>query len=218
MADRITAGQFHASDGVGDWRVLALGAHACFRTESYAAGVALAGAIGELVQPGHEPDVDIRPRHVAVRLSTSDDDGLCAEDVDAARAISAAAAELGSVADPACVQDVDITVDAAATPAVRPFWAAVLGYDEVGEDDLRDPARSGPSLWFQPVAEPAEGRNRIHLDVVVPHDAAEARIAAAVAAGGRVVYDEHAPAWWTLADPEGNLADIATWQGRDGDG
>ena len=25
---------------------------------------------------------------------------------------------------------------------------------------------------------------------------------------------EHAPAWWVLADPEGNEACIATWQGR----
>jgi 4a-hydroxytetrahydrobiopterin dehydratase len=49
----------------------------------------------------------------------------------------------------------------------------------------------------------------------VPHDVAEARVAAAVAAGGRVVFDRFAPAWWTLADPEGNEVDIATWQNRD---
>jgi 4a-hydroxytetrahydrobiopterin dehydratase len=30
-----------------------------------------------------------------------------------------------------------------------------------------------------------------------------------------VVFDKHAPAWWTLADPEGNEIDIATWQGRE---
>ena len=57
-------------------------------------------------------------------------------------------------------------------------------------------------------------RNRIHVDVFVPHDQAEERVAAALAAGGRLVSDEHAPAWWTLADAEGNEADVATWLGR----
>ena len=38
---------------------------------------------------------------------------------------------------------------------------------------------------------------------------------AALAAGGRMVRDEFAPAWWTLADPAGNEADIATLQQRD---
>ena len=38
---------------------------------------------------------------------------------------------------------------------------------------------------------------------------------AALAAGGRLVSDEHALAWWTLADAEGNEADVATWMGRE---
>jgi hypothetical protein len=38
---------------------------------------------------------------------------------------------------------------------------------------------------------------------------------AGIAAGGHQVSDEHAPAWWTLADAEGNEADVATWMGRD---
>jgi hypothetical protein len=44
---------------------------------------------------------------------------------------------------------------------------------------------------------------------------AEARVAAALAAGGRIVRDEFAPSWWTLADSAGNEADIATVSGRD---
>jgi 4a-hydroxytetrahydrobiopterin dehydratase len=55
----------------------------------------------------------------------------------------------------------------------------------------------------------------MHIDVWVPHDQAEARVKAAIAAGGRLVTDEHAPAWWTLADPEGNEVDVATWMDRD---
>jgi len=62
---------------------------------------------------------------------------------------------------------------------------------------------------------PRPQRNRIHIDVWVPHDQGEGRVAAAIAAGGRLVSDEHAPMWWTLADAEGNEADVATTLGRD---
>jgi 4a-hydroxytetrahydrobiopterin dehydratase len=49
----------------------------------------------------------------------------------------------------------------------------------------------------------------------VPYEQAEARVAAALAAGGRLVRDEFAPAWWTLADVAGNEVDIATPMSRD---
>jgi 4a-hydroxytetrahydrobiopterin dehydratase len=61
---------------------------------------------------------------------------------------------------------------------------------------------------------PRPQRNRIHVDIAVPHDQAEPRIAAAIAAGGHLVSDEHAPEWWTLADAEGNEYDVATTMGR----
>ena len=65
-----------------------------------------------------------------------------------------------------------------------------------------------------PRDERREQRNRIHLDVFVPDDVAAARIDAALAAGGRLVGDSHAPFWWTLADPEGNEVDVAVSVGR----
>jgi 4a-hydroxytetrahydrobiopterin dehydratase len=55
----------------------------------------------------------------------------------------------------------------------------------------------------------------MHVDVAVPHDQAEERITAALAAGGRLVSNVHAPMWWVLADAEGNEACIATWAGRE---
>ena len=101
-----------------------------------------------------------------------------------------------------------------------PFWRAVLGYaDEPPEIDaspaLVDPAGIGPSVWFQQMDVPRPQRNRIHLDVSVPHDEAESRVAAALAAGGTLVRDASAPAFWVLADAEGNEACVCTWQGRD---
>ena len=101
-------------------------------------------------------------------------------------------------------------------PAVRPFWKAVLGYDDVSAPaDLVDPSEGGPSLWFQQMDEPRTQRNRIHLDLTVPHDDAVARVEAALAAGGRRVSDDHARAFWILADSEGNEVCVCTWQDRD---
>ena len=216
MTERITPQQFHGSDGVDDWRVLFSGACAYFRTGSFATGVALVDAIGTLADAAkHHPDVDLRYAGVTVRLVTHDVDGLSERDVELARQISAAARKLNAPADPTAVQTVQITIDALVRPEVMPFWRAVLGYRELGEKDLVDPHGRGPSIWFQQMDAPRPQRNRIHVDVSVPHDQAEARVAAAIAAGGHLVSDEHAPAWWTLADAEGNEADVATWMGRD---
>jgi 4a-hydroxytetrahydrobiopterin dehydratase len=213
----VTPSQFHAAEGVGDWRVLFSGANAHFRTGSYGDAVALVGEIGRLATAaGHLPEVDLRSGGVFVRLWSPDADwGLAEADVELARAISAAARAAGATADPSAVQYVQLTVDVLTAPPVIAFWRAVLGYADMGPEDLIDPRGRGPSLWFQDMDAPRPQRNRIHVDLSLPHDQAEARIAAAVAAGGRVVFDKHAPAWWTLADPDGNEVDIATWQGRE---
>lgn len=108
----------------------------------------------------------------------------------------------------------NITIDAIVSTAVIPFWRAVLGYDDAGPDDLVDPHGHGPSFWFQDMDELRAQRNRIHVDISVPHDQAEARVAAAIAAGGHLIRAEAAPQWWTLADAEGNEVDVTTWVGR----
>jgi 4a-hydroxytetrahydrobiopterin dehydratase len=215
MTERISAGRFHEADGVGDWRVVFEGACAHFRTKDFAAGVALVDAIGRLADAAdHHPDVDLRYGSVTVRLITHSVSGLSELDILLAQQISAVARELGAVAEPSAVQTVQVTIDARAGSEVIAFWQALLGYQKKGLEDLIDSHGRGPSFWFQEMTEPRTARNRLHVDVSLPHDQAEARIAAAVAAGGRVVSDENAPAWWVLADPEGNEACVATWQGR----
>lgn len=216
MPERITPRQFQESEGVEDWREVGIGACACFRTGSFAKGVALVDEMGRLADAmNHHPDVDLQYTTVTVRLLTHDILGLSDLDVQLARQISAAARALDVDADPAAVQSVQLTMDALVTADVRPFWCAVLGYDEVGDEDALDPRGRGPSIWFQSMDAPRPQRNRLHIDVFVPHDTAEARVAAALAAGGRLVDDSHAPNWWTLADAEGNEVDVATTLARD---
>jgi 4a-hydroxytetrahydrobiopterin dehydratase len=217
MTEQMTPQQFHQADGLEDWRVLPpRGACAYFRTGSFKKGLALIDEIGRLADAAnHHPDVDLRYRGVTVCLMTHDVEGLSERDVALAREISTAARELDIPADPSAVQAVELTIDALVGADVLPFWRALLGYQQQGDEDLIDPHGRGPSIWFQRMDAPRPQRNRIHIDVWVPHDQAEERVRAAIEAGGRLVTDEFAPAWWTLADGEGNEADVATWMGRD---
>lgn len=215
MEERIRPQQVHAAPGVEDWRVLGDGATAWFRTGSFAAGARLVQAIGEL--PGlaeHRPDVDVRHDGVTVRLVTMTEDcfGFSHRDVELARQISAVARGLGAAADPSAVQTVQVTIDALVLADVLPFWRALLGYVARGgsTEDLVDPAGRGAPFFFQQMDAPRPHRNRVHVDVWVPYDRAEARVAAAVAAGGRILNDADAPSLWVLADPEGNEACVGT--------
>jgi 4a-hydroxytetrahydrobiopterin dehydratase len=218
----ITLRDFREAEGVEDWRVLAEGACAFFRTESFAASAELVRAIAEATDDaGHAPDVDIRPGGVTVRLITVGDDhyGMSQRDVDLARQISGVARAHGLSADPSSVQSLLVIPGAPVTADVMPFWRAVLGYEprpDSPDEDLVDPLGRGPAFWFEQMEESRpDGGGAIHVAIWVPYEQAEARVAAALAAGGRLVRDDFAPAWWTLADPAGNEADIATTMSRD---
>lgn len=222
MTDQITPGQFHETEGLEDWRLTSEGATAFFRTRSFAESARFVQAIGEL--PGvehHRPGVDIRHDGVTVHTITYTGDyfGPSLRDVELAKQISAVARKLGLAADPSAVQSLLIIPGATHIAEVIPFWRAVLGYEprrDSPAEDLVDPHGRGPAFWFEQMIAPrGDGGGAIHVAVWVPYEQAQARIAAALAAGGRMVRDEFAPSWWTLADAAGNEADIATTQGRD---
>ena len=212
MAETITSRQFRESPGVEDWQMVFGGPTAFYRTATFADGAALVAAIGPLVGDV-TTDVDLRRTGVSVQLY--DWTGYTTEHVEVARRISDTCRAAGVTSDPSQVQTVQIALDALVHADVIPFWHAVLGYDAVGDEDVVDPLRRNPSIWFQQMDVPRPQRNRFHIDVCVPSDVAQSRVAAALAVGGRIVNDAGAPQWWTLADPEGNEVDVATWEGRD---
>ena len=222
MSERMSPKQFEEFEGMQDWRVVEDGAGAYFRTASFAESARFVQAISEL--PGvsdHPPKVDIRHDGVTFRLMTTTDEwyGMTTTDVEVAGAISRVAKAMGLKADPAEVQSVLVIPGSTDITKVMPFWRAILGYEprpDSPNEDLVDPHRRGPSFWFEKMGEPrADGLGAIHLAIFVPFEQADDRIAAALAAGGRMVRDEYAPSWWTLADWAGNEADIATTRGRD---
>lgn len=221
MTDEIAPFAFHELEGVADWRVISEGACAFFRTTSFADSARFVGAIAELEGVvSHPPAVDIRADGVTVRLITANDRylGMTGTDGDLARRISGLARQQGLDADPSAVQSILLIPGAPDITAVMPFWRAVLGYEprpDSPDEDLVDAHDRGPAFWFEGMDAPrADGGGSIHVAVWVPHDQADARVAAALAAGGRMVRDDHAPSWWTLADAAGNEADIATVKSR----
>jgi 4a-hydroxytetrahydrobiopterin dehydratase len=198
------------------WRVLLGTLRATFTGPDFATGAAFVARIADAADAAnHHPDVLLRWGQVTVTTSSHDVGGLTQRDIDLARTISAVADELGMDASVQRSEVLEIAVDALDIPAVRPFWAAVFGYD-VSPDgsEVSDPAGVGPTVWFQQMDEPRPQRNRIHFDITVPHDLAKSRVRAVIEAGGHLVSDEAAPSFWVMADPEGNEVCICTWQGR----
>ncbi len=216
---RISARAFHDAGGVDDWRVLFSGAHAHYRVGSFAEGATFVAAIAEVASAvDHFPDVDLRPEGVTVRTSSGEYGALSERDAELARRISAEARSLQIEPDPSQVQVVGIAVAQDAGSDVGPFWAAALGYRSLGaNEDVVDRHRRNPHVSFQKLKKPRPGRGRLHIDVSVPADQAEARVAAALAAGGRLADDSHVPDWWTLASPENHGVDIAAWPDFDDD-
>ncbi len=216
MTERITSRAFHGADGAEAWRLLPEGAVAAFRSDSFAVSVAFVQAIGDLVRAGHEPDIDIRRDGVTVVLRAFKglEYGLVQRDLDLARAISTTALDLGLKPEPAAIQSLLIIPGATDRRGIMPFWQGVLGYaprPDSPDEDLVDPHDRLAPFWFEEMDElRADGAGTMHLVVWVPWDQAEARIAAGVAAGGRIVRHNVEELFWTLADPAGNEVDIAT--------
>jgi 4a-hydroxytetrahydrobiopterin dehydratase len=212
----VTAAEFADLEGLDDWRFVLGAIHAEFVLGSFPASAALVASIaGAAESADHHPDATLRyPGVVRVTLTTHAVGGLTTLDVELARTISRLAEHAGATSVPVAAQDVEIAIDTMDADRIRPFWSAVLGYVEVADGALADPCRRGPAVWFQQMDEPRTERNRFHLDVSVPHDVADERIAAALDAGGRLVSDARARAFWVLADADGNEACICTWQDR----
>ncbi len=220
-----------ASDAVSDlgWRYVLGVVRTSVRVESLAR--ALDVAAHAAAASGSDVDqhlcVDVRRDRVVLTLQSLASASVTSRDTELAHRISAAVSQLGLRTDadvgggaPRSVQVLEIAIDALDIASIRPFWKAVMGYvDEAGasgpEDPLVDPVGQGPAIWFQQMTAPRPQRNRIHFDVSVPHDEAHRRIQAALDAGGVLVSDARAPAFWVLADAEGNEACVTTWQGRD---
>ena len=204
-----------ANQAVPGWRALASGLHITVATDDFAAALALVDRIGAIAEEQqHHPDLDLRWGRVHVVTSSHDVGGITDRDVRLATAVNEVLSEMGLEPEVVRVAQLEIAIDAIDIPAVRPFWKAVLGYDDGRGQTLEDPESIRPAVWFQQMDAPRPQRNRIHFDVWVAPEEARPRMARAIEAGGRLVSDSEAPSFWVLADPEGNEACICTVEQR----
>jgi 4a-hydroxytetrahydrobiopterin dehydratase len=202
---------FLAADGVEDWVVLHGGATAVYHCASIGDAARLAVAIAETPGvAGAGVLMTVADGRLTVRLSR-DLWALEARHVELARAASEVARAHGATADRAAVQEVQVAVAAKPDAIDLGFWRAVLGYAPTAPDNGVDPLGHGSTVWMQSLDEAKPLRHAMHVDVSVAREEAEARLAAAVAAGGRIVDDSEAPASWILADRSGNKVCIASW-------
>ena len=202
---------FLAAQGGSDWVVLHGGAAAVFRVQSVIEATRLAEAIARI--PGLDGAgvlMTIADGQLTVRLARGVE-RLEERHLRLAREISGAAREHGALADRTRVQEVQLAVSARPDEIDVGFWRAVLGYVELADDNAVDPLGHGSTVWMQDLDPAKPLRHAMHVDVSVAREQAEHRLAAAVAAGGRVVDDSHAPAAWILADRAGNRVCIAAW-------
>jgi 4a-hydroxytetrahydrobiopterin dehydratase len=204
-------GEFLAAEGVDDWVVLHGGAAAVFRVPSLGAAAQLAEAVA------HVPGLDgtgalltIAEGHLSVRL-TRGVFRLEERHIELARAVSAMARAHGAVADRTSVHEVQLAIAATPDAVDVGFWRAVLGYAGLADDNAVDPLGHGSTVWMQELNGDKPLRHAMHVDVSVARERVEARVAAAVAAGGRIIDDADAPAGWILSDRAGNRVCIAAW-------
>lgn len=230
--DKLSRNQIRDAD-LADWRNLGQGLHARFLLDDFAAGARFVSAIAEAGEAlGHHPRLTLGGDYIDLKLVSNDaihrdDEGtehkvewVTQRDVDLAHRISRIAAEQALRADPASITAIELGLDTAHAARLAPMWAALLtgstdahGFGTIG-DDVRDATGRVPTLWFQNTDEHETPRQRFHLDVWVAAEAADERIAAAVAAGGKIVDDSGAPAFTVIADPDGNRACVCTCLSR----
>ncbi|MDX3229194.1 VOC family protein [Streptomyces sp. ME19-01-6] len=211
--------------GLGDWRKLAQPLAARYRVADTASGAEFVSAVAKAaVAAGQEPEIRLGRGFVDVAVSTVDADTggrwVTTQDVELARAITGLARERGLTAVPSEVAQLELALDTADETAVAPFWSALLtgGTSRTVSDavlDVLDPTNRVPSVWFQGTDAHQTPCQRWHIDLWLAPEVADERIAAAVAAGGTVVDDTHAPSYTVLADPDGNKVCVCTALDRD---
>jgi 4a-hydroxytetrahydrobiopterin dehydratase len=203
--------EFLAAEGLEDWVVLHGGATAVFRVASLGDAARLAAAVADVPGlAGSGALLTIADDRLTVRLNRGVF-RLEERHVDLARSVSTTALAHGALPDRSAVQGVQVAIAAKPDAIDVGFWRAVLGYVPLAEDNAVDPLGLGSTVWMQELDPGKPLRHAMHVDVAVAREQADERLATALAAGGRIVDDSHAPETWILADRAGNRVCISAW-------
>lgn len=106
-----------------------------------------------------------------------------------------------------------VVFDCADAAELAGFWAGVLNstVDAEGNEFFAtvNKGGDGTALMFIQVPEEKVGKNRLHIDLATADWAAEVDRIVSLGAKRVGEYDEFGAHWITLADPEGNVFDVA---------
>jgi predicted enzyme related to lactoylglutathione lyase len=106
-----------------------------------------------------------------------------------------------------------VTFDCADAATLAGFWAQVLETQVDAEANeffaTVNKGGDGPALMFIQVPEERAGKNRLHIDFATTGWAAEVDRIVDLGAKRVGEFDEYGAHWVTLADPEGNVFDLA---------
>ena len=203
--------EFLQASGLEDWVVLHGGPSAVFITATLAEAADLAREIAQLPGlDGTHTQLTIVSKRLTVRL-TREIWNIEAEHIDLAKEISKVAKAKGALSAPEQVQEVQFAIAAKPDAIDLGFWRAVLGYEPMLEDNAIDPLGVSSTVWMQDIDVNKSLRHAMHLDVSLSREQAQARVEAAVKAGGVIVDGSHAPSWWILADRSGNKVCVVAW-------
>ncbi|WP_109506918.1 VOC family protein [Nocardioides speluncae] len=108
-----------------------------------------------------------------------------------------------------------VTFDCDDAAALAGFWSDLLGVpvDSGANAEMasigQEHSTKGPAIFFLQVPDKTPGKNAVHLDLAAKDWTAQIDRAVDLGAKRMGDFDEAGFVWTTLADPEGNLFDIA---------
>ncbi len=100
-----------------------------------------------------------------------------------------------------------VVVDARDPVALGRWWVEALGWVVVNDDpdefEIRSAPDRLPGILFEPVDEPKQGKNRLHIDIRPDDQDAEVERLISIGAT-RVDIGQGDVSWVVLTDPDGN--------------
>ena len=171
----------------------------------------------------HHPDFEIRYNTIRMRVLSHDVGGLTDRDIKFATSVDVLIDEMQLKRQPEKITRTHLVLVSTDVAAIKPFWEAVLNFKAAKDDEnmLVDRSDVLAPLRFHQYADSsaatedvnlAGALGKAHLDVFVPADLAQARVQAAVEAGGKLLNETHAPTKWELSDMDGNRVFVRTDQ------
>ena len=103
------------------------------------------------------------------------------------------------------------TIDCSDLEGMTRFWGELLDVEFKTVEHFGFLAHAPDrkvTLWLQRVTEPKEGKNRVHLDFVVPDMEASLERVRSLGGGVGERHEWEGFIWTTCTDPEGNVFDI----------